>query len=307
MVVPAPRSGSIFVTGGSGFIGRQFLAHLRAGNFERVICLTRRPVSSGAVPGWKYLPGDLATPESYSSHLAQADVVVHLAAATGNASSEDLRRINVDATVRLLHECERHGVSRMLYVSSIAAKYPDLQQYPYGRSKADAETAVRQSRVDYTILRPTIVLGPGSPIWQRLYAMARLPLPVVLGNGKAQVQPVDVADVARAMTLLLERSRFSGEILELGGPEIVTFEDLIRRIRLVTQRSGAPLLHVPVGPIRAVLIAAGRMLGSRLPVSPGQLVPFTNDGVADPNDLAAELRPTMTSLDAMLGALATSH
>lgn len=307
MVVPSPRSGSIFVTGGSGFIGRRFLAGLRAGNFERVTCLTRRPAGSGPVPGWKYLPGDIATPESYSSHLAQADVVVHLAAATGNASPEELRRINVDATVRLLHECERHGVSRMLYVSSIAAKYPDLQHYPYGRSKADAETAVRQSRVDYTILRPTIVLGPGSPIWQRLYAMARLPLPVVLGSGKARVQPIDVVDVSRAMIVLLERARFSGEILELGGPEVVTFEDLIRRIRLVTQRPGAPLLHVPVGPIRAVLTAAGRILGSRLPVSPGQLVPFTNDGVADPNDLAAELRPTMTSLDAMLGALATSH
>lgn len=305
-VAPSGRSGSIFVTGGSGFIGRRFLAALKQGGFDRVTCLTRTPVVSteSESAGWKFLPGDLSTPESYSSHLAQADLVVHLAAATGNASPEELRRINVDATRRLLHECERHGVSRMLYISSIAAKYRDLEHYAYGRSKAEAEAAVRESRVDYTILRPTIVLGQGSPIWQRLQAMATLPLPLVIGNGKARVQPIDVADVARAMVVLLQRSRFSGEILELGGPEVVTFDELIRRIRAACQRSGRPVVHLPAGAIRGALSVASRMFGSRLPVSAGQLVPFTSDGVADPSDLATELRPGMTTLDALLGALA---
>jgi nucleoside-diphosphate-sugar epimerase len=303
--VPSARSGSIFVTGGSGFIGRRFLDALRTGGYERVTCLTRKPAApADDSTGWKYLPGDLATPESYSSHLAQADLVIHLAAATGNASPDELRRINVDATRRLLHECERHGVSRMLYVSSIAAKYKDLEHYAYGRSKAEAETAVRQSRIDFTILRPTIVLGPGSPIWQRLHALATLPLPLVIGNGKTRVQPIDVADVARAMVKLVERSRFSGEILELGGPDIVTFDELIRAIRSATRRSAAPLIHLPAGPLRSLLGLASQVLGPRLPVSPGQLVPFTSDGVADPNDLATELRPAMTNLDTLLSALA---
>lgn len=306
-MVPSARSGSIFVTGGSGFIGRRFLAALRSAGFEKVTCLTRKAVPGTDTPGWKFLPGDLSTPESYSSYLAQADVVVHLAAATGNAGAEELRRINVDATRRLLHECERHGVSRMLYVSSIAAKYPDLDQYPYGRSKMEAETVVRQSRVDYTILRPTIVLGPDSPIWQRLRSMATLPFPLVIGNGRTRIQPIDVADVARAMILLLERNRFSGEVLELGGPEVLTFEELIRRIRAASARPASPMVHLPAGALRGILSAAGKVLGSRLPVSPGQLVPFTSDGVADPNDLAAELRPTMTNLQTLLDALAGSR
>jgi NADH dehydrogenase len=306
--VASARAGSVFVTGGSGFIGRRFLAALRSAGFEKVTCLTRKPAPEGTeASGWKFLPGDLSTPESYSSYLAQADVVVHLAAATGSAGDEELRRINVDATRRLLHECERHGVSRMLYVSSIAAWYQVLVHYPYGRSKMDAETAVRQSRVDYTIIRPTIVLGPGSPIWQRLRSLATLPLPLVIGDGKTRIQPIDVADVARAMILLLERSRFSGEILELGGPEVLTFDDLIRRIRAAASRPASPVLHLPAGVLRGMLSAAGRVLGSRLPVSPGQLVPFTSDGVADPNDLAAELRPTMTNLQTLLDGLAASR
>jgi len=171
----------------------------------------------------------------------------------------------------------------------------------------DAETAVRQSRVDYTIIRPTIVLGPGSPIWQRLRSLATLPLPLVIGDGKTRIQPIDVADVARAMILLLERNRFSGEILELGGPEVLTFDDLIRRIRAAASRPASPVLHLPAGVLRGMLSAASRVLGSRLPVSPGQLVPFTSDGVADPNDLAAELRPTMTNLQTLLDGLAASR
>jgi NADH dehydrogenase len=301
------RSRAIFVTGGSGFIGRRFLEGLRGAGFDRITCLTRKPLSPAAPEGWKYLPGDLATPESYSSSLAQSDIVVHLAAATGNASAAELRRVNVDATRRLLHECERHGVSRMLYVSSIAARYPDLDRYPYGRSKAEAETLVRQSRVDYTILRPTIVLGPGSPIGQRLRSLAGLPLPVLVGNGKTRIQPIDVADVARAMLLLLDRSRFSGEILELGGPEVVTFDELIGRVRAASGKKPAPIVHLPAGPLAGLLTAGGKLLGSRLPVSAGQLVPFTSDGVANPNDLAAELRPTMTTLNALVGELAATR
>ncbi len=303
-MAPSALSASIFVTGGSGFIGRRFLAELRARGFERVTCLSRTPPAGPAgLPGWSHREGDLASPASYADLLAQADIVVHLAAATGNASPADLTRINVDATGRLLGECERQGVNRILYISSIAAGYPDLSGYPYGRSKRQAEELVRAGRMDYTILRPTIVLGPGSPVWQRLRAMATLPLPVVLGNGRARVQPVDVQDVVRGMAMLVERSRFSGEILELGGPEELSFEQLIRRIRAAHGKSQTPLVKVPMAPLRLSLVAAGRLLGSRFPVGPGQLVPFTQDGVASPNDLALALRPGMPPLDTLLKSL----
>jgi nucleoside-diphosphate-sugar epimerase len=319
VVATSARPGSIFVTGGSGFIGRRFLSALQQDGFERVTCLSRNPGAlaaylrsgspSGSTPTpasqWKYLAGDLASPEAWSSHLSQVDAVVHLAAATGNATTEELKRVNVDATRRLLHECERHGVSRMLYVSSIAAKYRELDGYAYGRSKLQAEAAVRESRIDYTILRPTIVLGPDSPIWRKLRSLATLPLPVVLGDGKTRVQPIGVDDVARGMALLLARSRFSGEILELGGTDVVTFEELIRRIRTLSHKSAAPVLHLPVIPISATLRLLGGIFGSHLPVSAGQLVPFTNDGVADPSDLAVELRPRMIPLDELLDRLAS--
>lgn len=309
----AERSRSIFITGGTGFIGRQVLAVLRHEGWAHVTCLTRRPAPGDSPqtdrdpPGWRYVTGDLADPAAWSASLRDVDIVVHLAAATGNASDADLERINVEATATLLEACEREGVRHFLYISSIVAKYRDLDGYAYGKSKVQAEAAVRRSGLDYTILRPTIVLGQGSPIWRRLRSLATAPLILVFGSGKTRVQPIDVEDVARAIALILRRSRFAGEVIELGGPEVLTFESLMRRIRLACRGSGArtPVVHLPVGPMRQLLRIAGSALGSRVPVSPGQLIPFLNDGVADPSDLAAELRPQMTSLGDMVKRLAS--
>ncbi|MEO8198923.1 MAG: NAD-dependent epimerase/dehydratase family protein [Gemmatimonadota bacterium] len=305
------RNRSVFITGGTGFIGRHVLAALRREGWSNVTCLTRQLPpslpSSDPDPGWKYLLGDLAHPETYASSLAGVDVVVHLAAATGSASNDALRRINVEATAMLLQACESQGVRHILYVSSIAAKYRDLEGYAYGQSKVAAEAAVRQSGLEYTILRPTIVLGTGSPIWQKLRTLATAPLIVVFGSGQTRVQPVDVEDVARGILAILRRFRFASEVIELGGPEVLTFESLMRRIRAASRGGNgqAPIARLPVSPLRHLLKIAGVFLGAKLPISPGQLSPFLNDGVADPSDLATELKPQMRPLDTLLQRLAS--
>jgi len=252
------------------------------------------------------LAGDLADPATYSAALAQCDAVVHLAAATGSASDRELELVNVEATGRLIQTCERQGVGRILFVSSIAADYPDLSRYPYGRSKLAAEALLRQSHLDFTILRPTIVLGKESPIWRKLRGLATLPLMPVFGDGSARVQPIGVDDVVRGIVYLLDHSRFSNEVLELGGPEVLTMLDLLRRIRTACGKSRGAALRIPARPVQFALGILGKIAGRRLPVSPGQLVPFITDGVADPSDLATALRPTMISLDDLLGQLAAA-
>ena len=303
------NTGSILVTGSSGFIGRSFLTALRSAGITNVIALSRLPVTPSSPPpgdpaDWHYLQGDLTDVGSYTSALRGVGTIVHLAAATGNASPTELNRINVEATAQLVEAAHRHGVRHILYVSSIAAKYRDLSDYPYGSSKRKAEDVVRGSQLEYTILRPTIVLGKASPIWNRLQRMATLPAIVVIGDGSTLVQPVDVDDVARAMLIILTVGRFSSEVLELGGPEVLSFAQLLRRIRKATGRGGAPTLRIPTAPIRGALRLGERMLGPRLPVSAGQLTPFLQDGVADPNDLAAELRASQQPLDQLLNRLA---
>ncbi len=279
-------------------------------DWRNVTWLTRHAPGKTALStpeNWRPFIGDLSEPGSWAAGLEGVDMVVHLAAATGSASDDELERVNVDGAVALVRACEKQGVKHILYVSSIAAKYPQLEDYAYGRTKAEAEAVIRQSGLDYTILRPTIVLGPASPIWQRLRSLANAPAIVVFGTGKTRVQPIDVQDVARGIALILARSRFAGEVIELGGPEVLTFESLLRRIRLACRGTGdrTPVIHLPAGPVRRALSLLGSVLGKRFPVSPGQLAPFLNDGVADTSDLATDLRPDMTSIGDLLTRLAS--
>ena len=306
--LPAPRPRSLFITGASGFIGRQVIDALGLFEFEQVTCLSRRPDLLAAHllarPGWRCIGGELADPTAYATAVSDADTVVHLAAATGNASPAELERVNVQGTSALLEECERRRVPRILFMSSIATKYPDVRHYPYGQSKLSAEALVRGSRMDFTILRPTIVLGPTSPIWAKLRQLATLPVIPVFGDGTSRVQPVAVEDVARGVTMILDRLRFAGETIELGGPETLSFTEFLLRIRSACGRGPGKVIHLPVSQVQAILGALGSVFGKLLPVSAGQLVPFVNDGTAGPSDLLDHLRPDMLPLDALLQRLA---
>ena len=94
--------------------------------------------------------------------------MVHLAALTGRAAPEEYKRVNVDGTSVLLQACKAAKVRRFLHVSTIAAGYPDQRYYPYATTKAQAESLVRESGLDLAIVRPTLVLGEKSPIWNTL-------------------------------------------------------------------------------------------------------------------------------------------
>jgi NADH dehydrogenase len=94
--------------------------------------------------------------------LTGCNTVLHLAAATGKAAKEDYYNIIVNGTSELISNCHKAGVRNILYVSTIAVKYPDKYRYDYAQSKEQAEVIIRNSGLNYAIVRPTIVIGQGS-------------------------------------------------------------------------------------------------------------------------------------------------
>src|SRR5689334_20213830 len=126
---------SVFVTGGAGFVGRRLLEALAHGGY-RVVALDRSgKLGAGAPQGCVIVKGDLLDPATYRDQLATCDTVMHLAAATGNASREQHFRINADGARVLVDEAGRAGVSRFLFVSSIAVTFPNLEGYHYAQAK----------------------------------------------------------------------------------------------------------------------------------------------------------------------------
>jgi len=135
-----------------------------------------------------------------------------------------------------------------------------------------------------------MIFGPGSPIQTSLAKLAKLPLIPMFGSGRTLVQPVDVADVVKLLAGLAREAGGKSDPLEIGGPEVVSIEELISRLRApAASDRPARFLHLPLGLIRAVLAFLEKPLLSVLPLSAGQLASFANDSTAKSNPLVERL------------------
>ena len=307
MAAPTP---TLFITGISGFVGRALLERLaprrvadgKGDRPERILGLSRN-VTAVAQPNVEPVRGDLERPEQWSSRLEGVEVVVHMAASVGKLRADVHERVNVEGTRRLIEACVRAGVRRLLFVSTIAATYPELDHYPYGRSKARAEELVRASGMEWSILRPTIVLGRRSPAWQSLSQLARMPVMPVFGSGQALMQPVDVEDLADAIALWIDDDALLGCDLDLGGPDVLATGDFLSRVRRAAKGKTGPLLHLPARGLIRMLSPLEGLLLPLLPFTAGQLYAFVYDGVAAPNPLMERMAGGMKGVDTMIAEL----
>jgi len=202
----------------------------------------------------------------------------------------------------LIGECRRAGVRRFIYISTIAAKFRDQHRYYYAQSKCQAEELVKSSGLRYTIVRPTIVIGKGAAVLEGLSRLAGAPVIPMFGSGRALVQPVAIEDLIACLAEILEGDAFGNRTVEIGGPEVISMEELLVKIRRVQGKADGSILHLP-----AKLVAAGvglleSFLLPLLPFTAGQIASFTNDGVADDDPCVAQWKARMKSVDQMLRA-----
>jgi nucleoside-diphosphate-sugar epimerase len=291
---------AIFVTGGSGFVGRTLLAALQPLG-RPVIALARREMPHLSGDAITVVQGDLLDPATYADALRSCEVVIHLAATTGRASAEEHLRVNAHGTSVLIDACRKAGVPKVLFVSSIATTFPDKTGYHYALAKCLAEEAVARSGLRFAILRPTAILGPAAPVLGGLEKLALLPFIVMPGAGRVRVQPIHVNDVARCITETVRQDLFTDATVEIGGPDTFTMEGLLQHIRVArTGRSGR-VVHVPLPALRIPLRMAEAMgLGGLLPISAGQLSSFRFDGVAASHPLHERLGSSQIGITQMV-------
>jgi NADH dehydrogenase len=297
-----PRAQRLFLTGASGFLGRCVLSRLASATFEKITCLSRAAPPPSTSPNVAWLRAGLADTAAYSAALAGADCVLHLAAATGKLPPKEYFAVNVEGTRRLVEQCKLAGVREFLFVSSIAASFPDQTRYYYAQSKVQAEEIVRQSGLRYAIVRPTMIFGRGSPVLAGLAKLAALPVIPVFGNGATQVQPIAVEDLADFLLRVVDNDLFSGETFDLGGRDVVSIEELLRKIHLLLRHASAKSLHIPMALLLPALTLLEIVAYPLLPITVGQLATFRFDGTARPNALWSERKPQLQSLDAVLAA-----
>jgi NADH dehydrogenase len=252
----------ILVTGASGNVGSALLPKLLdRGDDVRV--LVRDPRRLGRIRVQVQLALgdliDLADPRVLRQALRGADTVIHLAAAIRDQPRARVEEINGLATNRLLRGAERAGVERFIFFSAIGAT--EFQRTRFFRAKALAEQAVGESELRTTVFAPSIIYDRDDPWVTIQRRLALLPAIPISGDGEARFQPIWADDVARCVAAELDRngkrrhSRF-----ELAGPEELSYDQIARLIARASGRE-RPLLHVPLGFVRAGLNGLRRAVG----------------------------------------------
>jgi len=297
----------IFMTGATGIVGRALLQRLAgdkrsAGRNMPAVTVLSRNVSAFPESAIRAVHGRISEPEAWLPQLEGCSEFVHMAALTGKARARDFERVNVEGTRSVLEACKRAGVRRFLFVSSIAATYPEHDAYPYGRSKLEAETLVRASGLEWAIVRPTIVMSRRAKVWHSLESLASLPLVPLFGGGGARIQPIHADDLALGLEAWLQDPTLDRGEYDLGGPEVLTFREFLGRIQRRT-RGSARFLPLPGKGAIAMLKHVEKVALPLLPMSAGQLYSFVYDSTARPNALQERFAGSMRNVDAILDDL----
>lgn len=272
--------GLVTLFGGGGFLGR-YVAQELLGRGVRVRIAGRNPSNAwfiktlGGLGQTQFVAADITKPGSVARAVAGADSVINLV----GLLKGDMQGAHVQGARIVAEAAARAGAKALVQVSAIGA---DLESASaYGRTKAEGETAVRTAFPGATIIRPSILFGPEDQFVNKFARMAQL-LPIVpVIRGAVQFQPAYVVDVARAIAIAaLDPAAHAGKTFELGGPEILSMEDINRYVAQAIGREPA-LVAIPDGVAQGMARFGGWMPGA--PISWDQWLMLARDNAVSPN------------------------
>jgi uncharacterized protein YbjT (DUF2867 family) len=282
---------TILVTGASGFVGSHLVPALLAAG-HRVVALVRTPIAGETVVG--RLPatqrqlvepriGDVTRPATLGPAMTGVDAVVHLVAIPRDFTrGADMRLVNTEGTRAVVSAMLAAGVRRFVHMGAMGVV--DDPSLHYASSKAKGEALVRDSGLDWTILKPSLQFGEGDGFFNIVASLVRISPGVVPvpGNGSARFQPIHAGDVAAVTVQSIAEPSTVGVVFELGGPRYWTYLEITREVLIALGKKRA-IVPMPVPLIRLVAGIAER-LHIAFPVATDQLRQLRLDNIG-PLDL----------------------
>jgi uncharacterized protein YbjT (DUF2867 family) len=258
----------VLVTGGTGFIGPHVIQAIAAAGHEvRALVRERKRGTNAAALGAELVEGDMTDAASLRIAAQGVDAVVHLVAIR-QGKPEEFRRIMVEGTRDLLAAAKEGGVTRFIQMSALGASEETKNLVPYYGAKWQQEQDVEASGLDHVILRPCFAFARDGGILTTFRKIAKLaPVTPIMGAGRQRIQPIWIDDLATYFAQSLEQPDATNRTFELGGPDIVTWNEFWERLKraLGVRR---PSIHMPMGFMRANALVTERLPGN---------IPLTRD------------------------------
>ncbi|WP_324663654.1 NAD(P)H-binding protein [Haloarcula sediminis] len=280
----------VLVTGASGFVGSHLVPELVDRGHD-VVALTREPASYAAPAGVEVVEGDVLDPELSLPAADAAYYLVHSMEAGADFEERDRR-----AARNFREAVDAAGIERIVYLGGLGSEDEGLSEHL--RSRREVERLLGDGEADLTALRAAIVIGEGSASFQIIRQLAaRLPVMVTPSWVRTECQPIYVDDVVAYLVGVLETPETAGETYDVGGPDVLTYQEILSETaRILVGRR--PLI-IPVPVLSPGLSARWLGLVTDVPVSVA--VPLvdglSNRVVVTDDSIDQHVRPDLTGFE----------
>jgi NADH dehydrogenase len=260
----------VFLTGATGFVGRNMLQRLVAER-HTVRALVRDADKANALPGngIELVPGDVVAPSGLDQGMQGCDAVVHLVGIIVEKGRNTFEAVHHLGTSNTVEAAKRAGIKRFIQMSALGARADGAAAYQ--RTKWLGEEEVRRSGIPFCILRPSLIFGPGDGFVTQMMEMMRSapfvrPVP---GKGSPKFRPIFIGDVTACFAGALTAAAATNQTLEIGGGDELSLNDVLAEIARCAGVS-KPAVHIPMPLMFAAAFAAQSLL-SNPPVTVDQL------------------------------------
>ncbi|MGB9986915.1 NAD(P)H-binding protein [Salarchaeum japonicum] len=287
----------VLVTGATGFVGGRLVPAIVDAGHE-VVALVRDPDRYDPPDGVEVATGDLLDPDLTLPSADAAYYLVHSMESGGDFEERDRRCARNFATA-----ATAAGVERVVYLGGLGADRDDLSDHL--RSRREVEFVLADGDYDLTVLRAAVIVGAGSASFSVVRQLVEhLPVMVTPSWVRTPCQPIAISDVVAYLTCVLSHPETAGDTYEIGGPDVLTYESMLRTTARVTDNT----LHLLPVPVLSPRLSA-YWLSLVTDVSPSVARPLVeglkNPVVCDENRLLDICDVTPTSFeDAVRAALA---
>jgi uncharacterized protein YbjT (DUF2867 family) len=229
----------VLIAGATGFVGSSLAEALEKDGYS-VLAMTRHPDSYGGVG--KPVFGDVDQPDSLRSAMAGADVAYYL---VHSLQQSDFVERDAQAARSFGAAAAAAGLERIIYLGGLGREGEHLSEHL--RSRREVERLLGESGIPVTVLRAAIIIGHGGISWEiTRQLVAHLPAMVVPKWATTRTQPIALTDVIRYLVGVLEPQAARGRIFEVGGPEVLTYADMMRQVARWHHHRPLPMLTVPL-------------------------------------------------------------
>ena len=277
----------VFVTGATGFVGREMLLQVRsAGHSIRILARdgkSRRAHEVAARHDAEVHTGNILDRDGLDRGLTGVDAVIHLVGIIAEAGDKTFQNAHTFATENVVAATKKAGIRRLVHMSALGTRANAASRYH--QSKWAAEEIVRHSGLDWTIFRPSIIYGPDDAFVNLFARIARIsPVLPVIGQGRAKFQPVPVESVAACFVGALSVPGSIGKTFDVCGAETFELTEILYVILSVTGRRRLKLrIPLVLARCQAALLefVFPRVFRKAPPLNRDQLIMLQEDNVGD--------------------------